>query len=69
MNDPRIVGPLSAVAVPIADELAKYQALPPDRKAGNYAYAGRLTSQQTWWHRYAYLRPEADAINLRGVAS
>jgi hypothetical protein len=33
-------GLLSAVAVPIADELQKHRASPPDRKNGNRAYMG-----------------------------
>lgn len=42
MSDPRIAGPLSAIATPIAEELAKHQALPPDKKNANRAYVGGL---------------------------
>jgi hypothetical protein len=40
MSDPRVAGPLSAMAQPIAEELAKHQALPPDKKNANRAYVG-----------------------------
>src|SRR5271155_3348106 len=45
MSDPRIQGPLSAVAVPLADALAKHAALPPFQKNVSRAAfgAGLLT--------------------------
>ena len=42
MSDPRAAGPLSAIGSPIAEELAKHRALPPDKRHGNYAYGGGL---------------------------
>ena len=42
MSDPQSRGPLSAIAAPIAEELAKHQALPPDKKSANHAYMGGL---------------------------
>ena len=40
MSDPQIRGPLSAIAMPIAEGLAKHQALPPDKKNANHAGLG-----------------------------
>jgi hypothetical protein len=42
MSDPQVRGPLSAFAVPIAESVAKHQALPPDKKSANHAYVGGL---------------------------
>jgi hypothetical protein len=40
MSEPRTAGPLSAFGSTIADEAAKHQALPPDKKNANRAYVG-----------------------------
>jgi hypothetical protein len=40
MSEPRTAGPLPAFASAIADEAAKHQALPPDKKNANRAYVG-----------------------------
>jgi hypothetical protein len=42
MSDPRVAGPLSAIASPIAEAAAKHQALPPDKKNADRAYGGGL---------------------------
>jgi hypothetical protein len=40
MSDPRIHGPLSALAAPIGEQLSQHQNLPPNKQAGNRAYCG-----------------------------
>jgi len=40
MSDPRSAGPLSAIALPIAEAAAKHQALPPNKKNADRAYGG-----------------------------
>jgi MFS family permease len=40
MSEPRIHGPLSALAAPIGEQLSQHQSLPPNKQAGNRAYLG-----------------------------